>query len=201
MWLWWNCHLSKELYIAIMKVREGSSMTWNHLGRNKLLKTTNKGGTEWHKRMQVQTRTPWPTSARVVAQGRSWKKSVAWEIGLRWPEKSPKWPKLKWPKLFLGGRRISQVAQNAGPVREKTWLVVKEEHYVAASAIFAGSGIQLTGFGRQYSGSAIGSAEFSEAFVKMKVEGWVYEIEQLSLIAKTHPHAAYAAYTHGLGRK
>ena len=73
--------------------------------------------------------------------------------------------------------------------------------YVAASAIFAGSGIQLTGLGRQYSGSAIGSAEFSEAFVKMKVEGWVYEIEQLSLIAKTHPHAAYAAYTHGLDRK
>ena len=78
---------------------------------------------------------------------------------------------------------------------------MKEEHYEAANATFAGSGIQVTRLGRQYSGSAIRSAEFSEAFVKMKVEGWVYEIEQLSLIAKTHPHAAYAAYTHGLGHK
>ena len=47
--------------------------------------------------------------------------------------------------------------------------------------------------GRQYLGSAIGWAAFSEAFVKMKVEGWISEIEQLSLIAKTHPHAAHAA--------
>ena len=87
------------------------------------------------------------------------------------------------------------------PNPEKTWLVVKEEHYEAANATFAGSGTLLTRLGRQYLGSAIGSAAFSEAFVKMKVEGLVYEIEQLSLIAKTHHHAAYAAYTHGLGHK
>ena len=35
----------------------------------------------------------------------------------------------------------------------------------------------------------------------MKVEGWTYEIEQLSEIFKTHPHAAYTAYTHGLSHK
>ena len=35
----------------------------------------------------------------------------------------------------------------------------------------------------------------------MKIEGWINEIEQLSLIAKTHPHVAYAAYTHGLSHK
>ena len=78
---------------------------------------------------------------------------------------------------------------------------MKEEHYEAASATFAGSGIQLTRHGRQYLGSAIESDEFTEAFVKMKIEGWINEIEQLSLIAKTHPHAVYAAYTHGLGHK
>ena len=52
--------------------------------------------------------------------------------------------------------------------------------------------------GRQYLGSVIGSDEFTEALVKMKIEGWLNDIEQLSLFAKTHPHAAYAAYTHGL---
>ena len=79
------------------------------------------------------------------------------------------------------------------PNPEKNWLVVKKEHYEAASATFAGSGIQLTRHRRQYLRSAIGSDEFTEAFVKMKIEGWINEIEQLSLIAKTHPHAAYAA--------
>ena len=87
------------------------------------------------------------------------------------------------------------------PNPEKTWLVVKEEHYEAASATFAGSGIQLTRHGRQYLRSAIGSDEFTEAFVKMKIEGWINEIEQLSLIAKTHTHAAYAACIHGLSHK
>ena len=84
------------------------------------------------------------------------------------------------------------------PNPEKTWLIVKDEHFEAASATFAASGIQLTKFGREYLGTAIGSADF---FVKMKIEGWTYEIEQLSVIARTHPHVAYAAYTHGLSHK
>ena len=37
--------------------------------------------------------------------------------------------------------------------------------------------------------------------MKVKIEGWTYEIEQLSEISKTHPHAAYAAYTHSLSHK
>ena len=95
---------------------------------------------------------------------------------------------------------LAQLSPEYGyfPKPEKTWLVVKEEHYDSASATFAGSGIQLTRHGKHYLGSAIGSAEFIEAFVKMKIEGWINEIEQLSLIAKTHPHAVYAAYTLGL---
>ena len=70
---------------------------------------------------------------------------------------------------------------------EKTWLVVKEEHYDAATATFAGSGIQLTRHGRHYLGPAIGSAEFIETFVKMKIEGWINETEQLSLISRLIP--------------
>ena len=86
------------------------------------------------------------------------------------------------------------------PNQDKTWLVV-EEHYKAASTTFTGSGIQLIRLGRQYLGTVIGTAEFSEAFAKMKVEGWVYEIEQLALVTNTHAHAAYAAYIHGLSHK
>ena len=35
----------------------------------------------------------------------------------------------------------------------------------------------------------------------MKIEGQINEIEQLSLIAKTYSHAAYAAYTLGMSHK
>ena len=34
-------------------------------------------------------------------------------------------------------------------------------------------------------------------YVKRKVSGWVHEVERLSSIAVTQPHAAYAAFTHG----
>ena len=53
---------------------------------------------------------------------------------------------------------LTQLGPHYGyfPNPEKTWLVVKEEHYEAGSATFAGSGIQLTRHGRQYLGSAIG---------------------------------------------
>ena len=34
--------------------------------------------------------------------------------------------------------------------------------------------------------------------MRRKVEGWVKEVERLSSFAMTQPHAAYAAFTHGL---
>ena len=44
----------------------------------------------------------------------------------------------------------------------------------------------------------MGTASFVQQFVQRKVEGWVKEVEKLSKFAATHPHAAYAAFTHGL---
>ena len=84
------------------------------------------------------------------------------------------------------------------PNPAKTWLVVKEEHLEAARNTFGSSGIQITTEGRQYLGAPIGSKEFVEMALKRKVDAWVTEVEKLALIAKTHPHAAYAAYCHGL---
>ena len=84
------------------------------------------------------------------------------------------------------------------PNPAKTWLVVKEEHLEAAQNTFGGCGIQLTTQGRQYLGAPIGSMEFVDLSVKKKVDAWVAEVEKLASIAKTHPHAAYAAYCHGL---
>ena len=50
-------------------------------------------------------------------------------------------------------------------------------------------------------GAAIGTRSFVEGYVHHKVSNWVQEVERLSSIAATQPHAAYAAFTHGLTSK
>ena len=40
--------------------------------------------------------------------------------------------------------------------------------------------------------------DFTEECVSGKVKEWVKEIKRLSAVASTQPHAAYAAFTHGL---
>ena len=40
-----------------------------------------------------------------------------------------------------------------------------------------------------------------EKFVRHKVASWVTELNNLSVIAKTHAQAAYAAFTHGQSSK
>ena len=80
----------------------------------------------------------------------------------------------------------------------KTWLVVKPEYLDQAKEIFAESGVQITAEGRRHLGAAVGTRSFAEAFVSTKVQEWVKEIDTLTLIAQTQPHAAFAGLTHGL---
>ena len=46
-------------------------------------------------------------------------------------------------------------------------------------------------------GAAIGSEAFRNEFVYGKVKSWCKEIDLLSQVALSHPHAAFAAYVHG----
>ena len=55
--------------------------------------------------------------------------------------------------------------------------------------------------GRDILGAALGSRTFVETYVTGKVQEWVREVEQLAAIARSQPHAAYAAMTHGLSSK
>ena len=99
--------------------------------------------------------------------------------------------------------KITQLGTEYGyyPNPAKTWLVVKEGHLETAHNTFGSSSIQITTEGRQYLGAPIGFKEFEELSLKGKVEAWVAEVEKLASIAKTHPHAAYATYHHGLCRR
>ena len=87
------------------------------------------------------------------------------------------------------------------PNASKTWLIVKENHLEAAKAAFRGTEVQITIKGKRYLGAAIGTASFVESYVQKKVSGWIEEVKHLSSIAVTQPHAAYAAFTHGLASR
>ena len=87
------------------------------------------------------------------------------------------------------------------PNATKTWLIVKEGHLEEARTIFEGTGVAITAEGKRHLGAVIGTPTFVESYVRQKVAGWIHEIETLSSIAITQPHAAYAALTHGLVRR
>ena len=83
----------------------------------------------------------------------------------------------------------------------KTWLVVKEGKESDAATLFEGTGVSITTEGKRHLGAAIGTQTFIEKYVQQKVSKWVNEVERLSSIATSQPHAAYSAFTHGLAGK
>ena len=84
------------------------------------------------------------------------------------------------------------------PNASKTHLVVKPELVSKAKKMFENTEVQISTNGQRHLGAAIGTHEFIEAYAAQKIEKWVNEIESLTAIAHTHPHAAYAAFVHGV---
>ena len=80
----------------------------------------------------------------------------------------------------------------------KSWLIVKKEHLAKAEEAFTGTGVRITCSGKRHLGAALGTRSFVEEYVQGKVTAWTAELEQLSSFARSEPHAAFAALTHGL---
>ena len=87
------------------------------------------------------------------------------------------------------------------PNAQKTWLITKPEHMATAEEVFSGTQVNVTTEGRPYLGTPLGTQEYCDQFVQKKVKEWCTELEKLSSIADTQPHAAYAAATRGLAGK
>ena len=83
----------------------------------------------------------------------------------------------------------------------KTWLVKKPEYLKKAREIFDTTNVNITSHGRPYLGAPLGSSEFTEQFIREKVNNWVCDLRLLSDIAKAQPHACYAAFIHGFVHK
>ena len=80
----------------------------------------------------------------------------------------------------------------------KNILIVKPEHLTRAQNLFADTNIQITARGQRHLGAVLGSREFAEEYVAVKLQSWVSEVSALAGIANSRPHAAYSAFTHGL---
>ena len=60
--------------------------------------------------------------------------------------------------------------------------------------IFKDTGITITTEGQKHLVAVIGSPEFKSTFAKKLADKWVLELQELSKIAKTEPHAAYSNF-------
>ena len=84
----------------------------------------------------------------------------------------------------------------------KSWLIIKNSAQLPlAQQIFSDTAIQFSTTGKRHLGAAIGSQDFRTQYSREKIRKWQSEVERLSQFAKTEPHAAYAAYTHGQKHK
>lgn len=83
----------------------------------------------------------------------------------------------------------------------KTWFIVKDDHLSTATELFAGTGVNITTEGKRHLGAALGPRSFVTTYVQAKANKWVATIHELTKIAKTQPHVAYSAFTHGLAGK
>ena len=101
--------------------------------------------------------------------------------------------KLWWDRLLTLGPMYGYF-----PNALKTSLVVKKEFAEEAAAVFQHTNVEINTIGKRYLGGAIGDDLFVEEFIKAKVAEWVGEVDQLSVFAKSQPHASFAAFTHGL---
>ena len=70
-----------------------------------------------------------------------------------------------------------------------------------ATKYFENTNVKITTEGKSHLGAALGTEAFVREFVNNKVQQWVEEVQHLSSIANTQPHAAYSAFTHGLSSK
>jgi hypothetical protein len=83
------------------------------------------------------------------------------------------------------------------PQGRKSKLIVKPDKFEEAKILFKDTEIELTE-GQRDLGAAIGSTKSVDQYIEGKVSIWIEQINLLSSIARTQPHAAYAAFTQGL---
>ena len=83
----------------------------------------------------------------------------------------------------------------------KSWLIVKSDVLADEAKRVFGDEVNITTEGQRHLGAVIGSLEFKDQYCREKVLGWKGELEALSEIARSQPHAAYTVFSKGYKSK
>ena len=83
----------------------------------------------------------------------------------------------------------------------KSWLIVKSQVLADEAQRIFGEEVNITTDGERHLGAVIGSKDYGDQYCEAKVSTWKGEIETLSDIAKSQPHAAYIGFTKGYRSK
>ena len=98
-----------------------------------------------------------------------------------------------WEKVAKEGAKFGYFVKPS-----KSWLVLKDHTKLEETKeLFKDSPINITTEGKRHLGASIGTDQFKDEYMKEKVEKWCKEINILSDIAKSQPHAAFSAFIHG----
>ena len=100
-------------------------------------------------------------------------------------------------------RQLSKEGQKFGYFvnGRKSWLIVKSDVLAVEAKKVFGDEVNITTEGQRHLGAVIGSQEFKDQYCREKVLGWKGELEALSEIARSQPHAAYTVFTKGYKSK
>ena len=104
--------------------------------------------------------------------------------------------KIWWDLINEHGPKIGYY-----PNAKKSCLIVKPQFVDDARRIFANTQVKISTSGEKHLGAAIGSEEFRETYSKKLVEGWIKEVNELSEIAKSEPHAAFTNFNYSMKLK
>ena len=80
-------------------------------------------------------------------------------------------------------------------------IVKKAEYEEKAKEIFGECGVTITTSGERHMGAVVGSETFKEKYVTEKVEKWVNDIEELSVIAKDEPQSALCSFVKAISHR
>ena len=105
--------------------------------------------------------------------------------------------------LYNWYNHLSQEGKKCGyPVNgSKSWLIVKSDVLADEAKRVFGDEVNVTTEGQSHLGAVIGSLEFKDQYCREKVLRWKGELEALSEIARSQPHAAYTVFTKGYKSK
>ncbi|XP_015754653.1 PREDICTED: uncharacterized protein LOC107334236 [Acropora digitifera] len=98
--------------------------------------------------------------------------------------------------LMRGREKFGYIVNGA-----KSWLIVKNSERAESAKKVFDDEVNITLEGRRHLGAVIGSKEFKNQYCQEKVDKWLREMESLTEISKSQPHAAYVAFTKGFKSK